>query len=87
MESGLFGLVSSTSAELYKDTIYYWFSPSDPRRNEVRGRTLPRWLGIYTVKAVEALFLFGTYDAVRIPASRLAIEVRATRQGCRERAA
>ena len=75
IESGLYGVVAGVSSDLYRDTLFFYYGDrTDLRREEVRSRTLKLWLRRYAVRGVESAALFGTYDAVRIPASRFAVE-------------
>jgi hypothetical protein len=69
VESALFGMTATLSAQIYSDILYSIFGfGGDKRQKEVKQRKMSDWTSLYFSRAVYAATLFGVYDAAQIPA-------------------
>ncbi|KAL7533219.1 hypothetical protein ACHAWF_004390 [Thalassiosira exigua] len=71
-ESAIFGLLAALSSQLYTDVLYLYSDFGDPlKREKTINRELAGWASVYATKCLSAATLFGVYEAVRAPTSRL----------------
>ena len=71
-ESAIFGLLAALSSQLYTDVLYLYSDFGSPeKREETLNRPIQGWASVYATKCVSAATLFGVYEAVREPTSRL----------------
>ncbi|GMH82576.1 hypothetical protein TrVE_jg5080 [Triparma verrucosa] len=75
IESFIFGVVCAASTELYKDTVYFYSEIDESKTSEVRSREVKKWIEGYLKTSISTGMLFGVYDSVRLPLSRLAIQL------------
>jgi len=69
VESAYFGFVAALSAQIYADVIYRFSDDlgSKVKREEVKTRSFPGFIKLYTVKSFSAATLFGVYETARKP--------------------
>ncbi|KAL3827008.1 hypothetical protein ACHAXA_000072 [Cyclostephanos tholiformis] len=71
-ESAIFGFMAAFSSQLYTDVLYLYSDFGNPIKREMTlNRSLEGWASIYVTKCLSAATLFGVYEAVRGPTSRL----------------
>lgn len=64
-------LMAALSSQLYTDVLYLYSDFGNPlKREKTLNRSIEGWASIYATKCLSAATLFGTYEAVRAPASR-----------------
>mmetsp|Transcript_18365 Transcript_18365/g.27887 ORF Transcript_18365/g.27887 Transcript_18365/m.27887 type:complete len:660 (+) Transcript_18365:264-2243(+) len=74
IESGVFGFLASLSSLLYSDIIYRYFDAGlDVNREAARARGARDTAVLYLVRCFSAATLFGVYETVRQPISRLIV--------------
>ncbi|KAL3790200.1 hypothetical protein HJC23_005572 [Cyclotella cryptica] len=72
LESAIFGLLASLSSQLYTDVLYIYSDFGNPeKRKKTLNRSLEGWASLYATKCLSAATLFGTYEAIRAPISRV----------------
>eukprot|EP00578_Thalassiosira_sp_NH16_P022809 CAMPEP_0181104362 /NCGR_PEP_ID=MMETSP1071-20121207/15383_1 /TAXON_ID=35127 /ORGANISM="Thalassiosira sp., Strain NH16" /LENGTH=543 /DNA_ID=CAMNT_0023187547 /DNA_START=208 /DNA_END=1835 /DNA_ORIENTATION=- len=75
-ESAIFGLLAALSSQLYTDVLYLYSDFGNPiKREKTINRSLEGWATIYATKCLSTATLFGVYEAVRGPTSRLLSEL------------
>ena len=75
-ESAVFGFMAALSSQLYTDVLYIYSDFGNPeKREQTLNRPLELWASIYTTKCLSAATLFGTYEALRGPISRLCAQI------------
>ena len=71
-ESAIFGLLAAFSSQLYTDVLYLYSDFGNPiKREQTINRPLEGWASIYATKCLSTATLFGVYEGVRAPISRL----------------
>jgi len=71
-ESAIFGLLAALSSQLYTDVLYLYSDFGNPmKRDQTMNRSIEGWASVYATKCLSAATLFGVYEAVRAPTSRL----------------
>jgi hypothetical protein len=71
-ESAIFGLLAALSSQLYQDVLYLYSDFGNPMKREMTLNRSPEgWASIYATKTLSAATLFGVYEGVRGPTSRL----------------
>ncbi len=71
-ESAIFGLLAALSSQLYTDVLYLYSDFGSPmKRDQTLNRSIEGWASVYATKCLSAATLFGVYEAVRAPTSRL----------------
>jgi hypothetical protein len=71
-ESAIFGLLAALSSQLYTDVLYLYSDFGSPtKREQTLNRSIEGWASLYATKCLSAATLFGVYEAVRAPTSRL----------------
>jgi hypothetical protein len=71
-ESAIFGLLAALSSQLYQDVLYLYSDFGNPMKREmILNRSPEGWASIYATKTLSAATLFGVYEGVRGPTSRL----------------
>lgn len=71
-ESAIFGLLAALSSQLYTDVLYLYSDFGIPaKREKTINRSLEGWASVYATKCLSTATLFGVYEAVRGPTSRL----------------
>ncbi|KAL7430112.1 hypothetical protein ACHAXH_006221 [Discostella pseudostelligera] len=71
-ESAIFGLLAAFSSQLYTDVLYLYSDFGNPlKREQTINRSLEGWASIYATKCISTATLFGVYESVRAPISRL----------------
>ena len=71
-ESAIFGLLAALSSQLYTDVLYLYSDFGSPmKRDQTLNRNIEGWASLYATKCLSAATLFGVYEAVRAPTSRL----------------
>ena len=69
VESALFGIIASLSAQVYADILYSYFGfGGEEKQQKIRSRTLFAWASTYISEAVYAGIFFGIYEFAQIPA-------------------
>jgi hypothetical protein len=64
--------MAAFSSQLYTDVLYLYSDFGNPMKREMTlNRSLEGWASIYVTKCINAATLFGVYEAVRGPTSRL----------------
>jgi hypothetical protein len=64
--------MAAFSSQLYTDVLYLYSDFGNPIKREMTlNRSLEGWASIYVTKCLSAATLFGVYEAVRGPTSRL----------------
>jgi hypothetical protein len=75
-ESAIFGLLAALSSQLYTDVLYIYSDFGNPeKREKTLNRPLEVSASIYTTKCLSAATLFGTYEALRAPISKLCSQI------------
>ncbi len=75
-ESAIFGLLAAFSSQLYTDVLYLYSDFGNPlKREKTINRSLEGWASIYATKCLSTATLFGVYEGVRAPISRLLSQV------------
>lgn len=71
-ESAIFGLLAALSSQLYTDVLYLYSDFGSPmKREQTLNRSIAGWASVYATKCLSSATLFGVYEAVRAPTSRL----------------
>jgi hypothetical protein len=71
-ESAIFGLLAALSSQLYTDVLYLYSDFGSPaKREQTLNRSIEGWASLYATKCLSAATLFGVYEAVRAPTSKL----------------
>lgn len=71
-ESAVFGLLAALSSQLYTDVLYLYSDFGSPmKREQTLNRSIEGWASVYATKCLSSATLFGVYEAVRAPTSRL----------------
>ncbi|KAL3756722.1 hypothetical protein ACHAWU_005414 [Discostella pseudostelligera] len=71
-ESAIFGLLAAFSSQLYTDVLYLYSDFGNPlKREQTINRSLEGWASIYATKCISTATLFGVYEGVRAPISRV----------------
>ena len=71
-ESAVFGLLAALSSQLYTDVLYLYSDFGSPmKREQTLNRSIAGWASVYATKCLSSATLFGVYEAVRAPTSRL----------------
>merc|ERR1712032_123053 len=71
-ESAIFGLLAALSSQLYTDVLYLYSDFGSPiKRDETINRSIEGWASTYATKCLSAATLFGVYEVVRAPTSRI----------------
>ena len=75
-ESAIFGLLAALSSQLYQDVLYLYSDFGNPMKREMTLNRSPEgWASIYATKTLSAATLFGVYEGVRGPTSRLLSQI------------
>lgn len=65
-------MLAALSSQLYTDVLYLYSDFGNPtKRAQTINRSLEGWASVYATKCLSAATLFGVYEAVRAPTSRL----------------
>ena len=65
-------LLAALSSQLYTDVLYLYSDFGNPiKRDKTISRTIEGWASLYATKCLSAATLFGVYEFVRAPTSRL----------------
>lgn len=68
VESAIFGIIASLSAQIYADILYSYFGfGGEEKQQEVRARTPLSWAAIYLSETMYAGLFFGIYEFAQIP--------------------
>ncbi|KAL7499247.1 hypothetical protein ACHAWT_010167, partial [Skeletonema menzelii] len=71
-ESAVFGLLAALSSQLYTDVLYLYSDFGSPmKREQTLNRSIEGWASVYATNCLSSATLFGVYEAVRAPTSRL----------------
>ena len=71
-ESAIFGLLAALSSQLYTDVLYLYSDFGSPtKRDQTLNRSIGGWASVYATECLSAATLFGVYEAVRAPTSKL----------------
>lgn len=69
-------LLAALSSQLYTDVLYLYSDFGNPMKREMTlNRSLEGWASIYATKCLSAATLFGVYEGVRGPTSRLLSQI------------